>query len=508
LEPTARIESKRTGWPSIVNLANGGELVISHNTTVTQLEVAKRSVKGTGAWTEDETSLISPIAGGNWWPRMAAGGPDGNTVHVISITYPLPDGAIYQGMDGALTYCRSLDGGTTWDSPTHKLFDDVDSTEVLGITADSYALDVRGNVVAVVVGDGIQDLVLLKSTDNGNTWTKTLIFDFPLDKWDYETTTSDLNGDGVADTIDTYDGNLAVLIDNNDMVHVFYGNNRVLQDNPVVGSGYSYFPGTDGLFHWDENMGTGNAVIIAGALDRDGDGVLTTPTPTVTGQLAWGNYGTGLTSFPSAGITSDGKIYLTYSSIFEGTDNGSQKAYRHSYIMASRDGGATWSDPVDLVPSDEDPDFTEANYAAIARRVDSKAHVVHQEDTQPGQSLAGNPAGSEDPENVNLINNIIYTPVDTSLALSIKPNALNTNSFNLYPNPTKDQLLVSVNGSSNQVASFEIINIDGKVVLRDETRYNGATQAKRVDVSQLSKGVYMVRMTTESGVFTQKFIKQ
>jgi hypothetical protein len=176
--------------------------------------------------------------------------------------------------------------------------------------------------------------------------------------------------------------------------------------------------------------------------------------------------------------------------------------------MASRDGGATWSDPVDLVPSDEDPDFTEANYAAIARRVDSQAHVVHQEDTQPGQSLAGNPAGSEDPENVNLINNIIYTPVDTSLALSVKPNALNTNSLNLYPNPTKDQLLVSVNGSSNQVASFEIINIDGKVVLRDETRYNGAAQAKRVDVSQLSKGVYMVRMTTESGVFTQKFIKQ
>jgi hypothetical protein len=130
------------------------------------------------------------------------------------------------------------------------------------------------------------------------------------------------------------------------------------------------------------------------------------------------------------------------------------------------------------------------------------------EDTQPGQSLAGNPAGSEDPENVNLLNNIIYTPVDTSLALGVKPTVLGKEGFNVYPNPTKDQLLVSVNAGANQVSSFEIINIDGKVVMRDETRFNGALQAKRVDVSSLAKGVYMVRMNTESGVQTQKFIKQ
>lgn len=509
LEPAARIESKRTGWPSLVHTANGGELVISHNTTVSQLEIAKRTTKGTGTWTEDETSLTSPMSGGNWWPRMASGGPDGNSVHVISITYPVASGgAIYEGQDGALTYSRSLDGGTTWDTPVHKIFADFDSSVTRGISADAYAIDVRGSVVAIAAGDGVQDLILLKSTDNGVTWTKTIIFDFPLDKWNYETTLSDVNNDGVADTIDTYDGNLAILIDNNDQVNVFFGNNRIIQDNPVAGGGYSYFPGTDGIFHWSESMGPNNPVIIAGAIDRDGDGVLTTPTPTVTGQLGWGNYGTGLSSFPSCGITSDGKIYLTYATIFENTDNGSQKAYRHTYIMASRDGGATWSDPVDLVPSDEDPDFTEAIYASVARRVDGFAHVVHQEDTQPGQSLAGSPAGSIDPENVNLINNIIYTPVDTSLALGIKSNALNQNQLNLFPNPTKDQLLISVSGSSNQVAAFEIINIDGKVVLRDETRYNGAAQSKRVDVSELSKGVYIVRLTTDNGVYTQKFIKQ
>lgn len=509
LEPTSRIESKRTGWPNIVHLANGSELVVSHNTTVSQLEIAKRTVKGTGTWTEDETSLVSPISGGNWWPRMASGGPDGNTVHVISITYPVASGGtVYEGLDGALTYSRSLDGGTTWDIPVHKIFADFDSTETLGVSADAYAIDCRGSVVAVVAGDGIQDMVLLKSTDNGVTWTKTTILDFPLDKWDYETTISDVNADGVADTIDTYDGNFALIIDNNDQVHVFYGNNRIIQDNPVAGQGYSYFPGTDGLFHWTEAMGTGNAVIIASALDRDGDGVLNVPTPTVTGQLAWGNYGTGITSFPNVGISADGKLYLTYASIFENTDNGSQKAYRHTYIMASRDGGATWSDPVDLVPSDEDPDFTEAIYAAVAKRVDAQVHVVHMEDTQPGQSLAGNPAGSEDPENVNLLNNIIYTPVDTSLALGVNPTVLGKEGFNVYPNPTKDQLLVSVNAGANQVSSFEIINIDGKVVMRDETRFNGALQAKRVDVSSLAKGVYMVRMNTESGVQTQKFIKQ
>ena len=55
--------------------------------------------------------------------------------------------------------------------------------------------------------------MLLKSTDAGLTWTKTIIYRCPIPMFDTNGMTSDTNADGVADTVMSHGGDQAVVIE-------------------------------------------------------------------------------------------------------------------------------------------------------------------------------------------------------------------------------------------------------------------------------------------------------
>src|SRR5688572_4757863 len=183
--PAARIEAIRTGWPNVSGTANSGEYIVNHGTNPTNF--ISRPTKGTGAWTEAALGTTTVT-----WPRMVVGGANGNTVHVIGNENI---GSFY------VLYSRSLDGGATWVNENVVLPDE--ATDFFEGSVDGYDIDARGDVVAIVIGGFAENLVLWKSTDNGATWTKTTINEFPLSPFDYTTTISDVDGDGVADTIPT-----------------------------------------------------------------------------------------------------------------------------------------------------------------------------------------------------------------------------------------------------------------------------------------------------------------
>lgn len=75
---------------------------------------------------------------------------------------------------------------------------------------------------------------------------------------------------------------------------------------------------------------------------------------------------------------------------------------------------------------------------------------------------------------------------------------VNKNALSLYPNPALTQVYVAKAGT------VSIYAITGKLVLEQEVN-NVKTP---VIISELNAGVYVVRLTTASGVFTQKLIKQ
>ena len=144
-----------------------------------------------------------------------------------------------------------------------------------------------------------------------------------------------------------------------------------------------------------------NDHLVAQAPDLNGD-------PNVLGIDEIGGYalyGRGLASMPSAGIASNGDLYLSFSAYTETIDNGTQ-VFRHIYVTKSEDGGITWKTPVDVTPHDDWNGMQECVFGSMSPVVDDKIRIVYQLDFEPGLTLQG------DADMVDW-NAITYLEIDT-----------------------------------------------------------------------------------------------
>ena len=186
-----------------------------------------RAYVGTGAWTENTVTPDYLI-----WNRSAAGGIDGNTIHMVALTEPSGGtwtGVPFNGVSGALLYYRSQDGGVTWDITDMQL-PGTDSSTQIGMSGDVYAIAAQGETVVLAYFDDWGDSFIVKSTDNGDTWIKTTFLDFPVDKYAIDDGL-DLDGDGILDQVYSSDNNGAIVLDANGQAHVFYGIMMYLDDD-------------------------------------------------------------------------------------------------------------------------------------------------------------------------------------------------------------------------------------------------------------------------------------
>ncbi|MFT5890278.1 MAG: hypothetical protein ACI9Y7_000368 [Dokdonia sp.] len=76
---------------------------------------------------------------------------------------------------------------------------------------------------------------------------------------------------------------------------------------------------------------------------------------------------------------------------------------------------------------------------------------------------------------------------------------VNITEASIYPNPVTDMLFIE---SSIPVTEAEIYTVLGQAVITTRVENN------QVDVSSLAKGVCFVKMTNDTGVFTQRLIKE
>ncbi|GGE44200.1 T9SS type A sorting domain-containing protein [Psychroflexus planctonicus] len=72
--------------------------------------------------------------------------------------------------------------------------------------------------------------------------------------------------------------------------------------------------------------------------------------------------------------------------------------------------------------------------------------------------------------------------------------------FSIYPNPAKD--LLHMESQKNKIEQITIYNLNGKQVLN--STYN---ENQPIDISNLAKGMYLVKVKTENGSLTKKLIK-
>ena len=81
------------------------------------------------------------------------------------------------------------------------------------------------------------------------------------------------------------------------------------------------------------------------------------------------------------------------------------------------------------------------------------------------------------------------------------PSAINENQndeLSIYPNPANSILNIQ---SNNQIQSVELFNIQGQLVVKEGN-------VNQINVSDLTNGVYMIRIATDNGVKVQKFVKE
>ncbi|MCW3127540.1 MAG: hypothetical protein JWO03_3198 [Bacteroidetes bacterium] len=81
------------------------------------------------------------------------------------------------------------------------------------------------------------------------------------------------------------------------------------------------------------------------------------------------------------------------------------------------------------------------------------------------------------------------------------PNAIReipADAFSIYPNPTNGQLTITGNEAISKV---EVANLLGEIVLHP------AMQQQNIDISSLAPGMYVLNITTKSGVALKKVVK-
>jgi hypothetical protein len=544
--PTQRSENSRTGFTNIVVTPSGHEMTIAHqavtNTTYNRLAINYRATKGTGTW-----ALSSPWGSGGFdtWSK-AVGGITNENVYVIwngsgapaTTTSPAN---IVNGQEGPVKFGRSTDGGVTWDAA--KYISEIDSSFYCGFGGDCYSIDAQGDNVAITVGDTYTDIVLLKSNDGGNTWTKTIIWKHPIPHYGcIDTVTKYMpwhiagdTSDHKVDTIHSHGGDAKVLLDMNNMAHVVWSEFDY-HDAIATDEFYNPHMGTDNLYYWNESMGPDTttvwdtityghctAVAIAAAEDFSGNGLIDTPTdtfPNCTNYYGWGNYQTGITAMPSLGMDELGNIYISYQTINELADTTNfHMAHRHMYLVAipiinNLYDPSTVTHPHNMIlmtADGGDGENEECVFGTLARRVDfagKKALCLYQADPVPGHSLAAD-GSCEKTNNLSVLNQIRLARIDLA-QLNIGVDEIASSDVQIgqnYPNPANETTNIAINLKKNADVKIEVADILGNIVYKESKgKLAIGSHILTVNTASFAQGVYTYTVVTGDVRSTRKMI--
>ena len=499
-EPTARIESMRTGWPSYASWGPTGEINASHD-VATGTILNKREVHGTGTWEEGVLPGPPGIEGDVTWPRIITSGDNNEVIHLI---HDSDASLAITGQASSMFYSRSSDGGASWD-PQNIVMDGTGIDYYMDIGADEYTFAARGNTVALLVADAWKDLFVLKSTDNGENWEKIVIWEHPYPFFDWNVT--------ITDTLFAVDNSADVAIGPDGKIHVAFALTRVLHD--AVGTTYTYFPYIDGIGYWNEDMPpfSNNLSALAGpqygyagsemvenynyigwTQDVDGDGEIT-----LVENLPMSYRELGFSTMPAITVDDGGRVFVAWASTTETYDNFD---YNFKKIWARAFENGEWG-PFVHVTADIVHIFDESIYTTIAEGSDEDVYVFYQADGTPGTALDGDHDYQE--------NRMIVAAIDKSDLLTgigdgeqlISATSVSQN----YPNPFSETTTITVNLENAANLSMVVTNMLGQEVQNFE---RGSVQAGtyffEVNGTNLEKGVYFYTVKADNSSVTKKMV--
>lgn len=501
-QPTTRIESVRTGWPSYSPLGANGELIISHDFGAHELYLNQRETKGEGDWVES-TYVYSGGPPNLSWPRHITSGTDNMNIHLTSNTFDE-----YLGMTSAQVYSRSTDGGETWDIQ-NVIIDGMGVDDYLDLAADEVIwADPVGETIAFLVMGIWHDMFIMKSTDNGDNWDKVMVWEHPYPFFDWNTT--------ITDTFFCMDRSATIALDMAGKAHVAFGISRV--GHFEVGETFTYYPYVEGIGYWNEDMepfsndldalappqyGYANSEMILDynyigwMQDVDGDGEVTLTDDIMSYRSL------GPCTMPAIHVDFDGNIFVLFAATTETYFNDTYN-YKHIWARGWNAWSGAWEDFFVDLTSDIVHIFDECIYPQLASSSDDNIYYLYNADLTPGLALDEDHAYEENREiaaNIYKGDIIIMSGVD-----DLSPDKSVSVSQN-YPNPASTSTSFTVTLDEIADVSIEVINITGQVVMiQNEGIINPGSKKVTIDVSSLTAGTYFYTVKAGNETVTNRMM--
>lgn len=524
--PTARLESMRTGFSSLKFDGAGNETAICHDANNALILNKKTG----GVWSTSPLGTNATNQG--IWPHTAYAG---NWLYIM--TSPLDTNIHSNGIRNGYFFSRSNDNGATWIDNMIPM-PMIDSVGHYRGGGNSYAISAQGNKVAVLFGNIGTDLTLVSSTDNGATWTKKVIWDWPINNFNFfAATMTDTNADNIPDTLLSNDGSQSMVMDANGDVHIAFPIVKVYKTG--ANTGYNYFYETSMAYYnsiFDSIKIVDNIFLIYHDCDGDqqfglgqnyGGGDATAP------GAVYRNIGT--LSMPSISIVNGTpqKVLIAYTAIMDndttvddpshiywyGASQFEGQNYRDVLVAVSPDNGANWNPyPVNVSRTAH---FEEA-YVSTEEIVNgTDFNMVYQGDIEPGTIWNNDDTYDENFKNLIIVQKI---PISQLLTLSLDSTApcgqselplgikqvVNDLSgmVMVYPNPSSEFANLSMKflNTENKV-NIQMINTSGQTVL-SKSLENVRETTTSLDIKNLASGLYLLKVSTAEGSILRKFLKE
>lgn len=475
-QPDERVEgATRTGWPTIAQWGETGEILISHS----PLRCWTREVAGEGEW-QYMGELPATPAGALYsddasWPRIATSGDNHNIIHVIADqqhSVSSDEVVHYQ------FYWQSSDA-INWTVDYAPLVQDGEETGFY--TADNYSIAANGHNVAMVYSDGLTaHVVMYKSTDDGQTWERTVIWENPYYGCDWET-------DECSIYTDTLFGpsNTSICIDNNGVAHVAMNTYEYIHD--ALGSTYTVWSGltVDGIYYWNETQEApiqsedGNphhALRLWWPIDggyvahTDNDSVRFCGWVAPEGENYWQNWSNdmlyhendyfykfrGTSACPAIAVDPAGNLAMAYSTPTIGDGDGTYY-YRQAYVSTKKAGEEKWN----VAQYNLQEDFMLSMSEGIW--LNAVSNPVHENEfwfSYQMDDVIGLYWGSDATQTMASENYIQVAKIFN--ADGVEENESIDVVYNIYPNPATDYVVVE--SSMNADATITFINLAGQTV--------------------------------------------
>jgi hypothetical protein len=295
---------------------------------------------------------------------------------------------------------------------------------------------------------------------------------------------------------------MVVELDRSGIFHVAFG----------VGAGYidagtKYIIGNyNGLVYWNSTMPMVKDSLDLDTLDAHGqllgyavDG----PGPGDT-LIAVPSYRTALTSFPQITVDELNNIFFIWSQVVAGNPSPDPYNYRHLWGRAKyRD--HSMGDPIDL----NDGVFylfQEYVYPSVAKTLTGDyLQFIYQTSSQPGSNIASAEITVHD---VNIEYRKEYRYIfPFGVGIPSSEPSLNFWVGQNYPNPATGKTTFEIKILSTSEIGVELRNITGGLVQKIENgTMKPGSHLIRLDVSDLSPGIYFYTVTINSEQITRKMV--